>query len=78
MAGLVPAIHAYLCEMRREEDVDARDKRGHDDREAMVFHAIQLIKHTRGLKSRQRLSLRGLRRLSAEPCHASRAELRRL
>jgi hypothetical protein len=35
MAGLIPAIHAYLCEMRREEDVDARDKRGHDDREAM-------------------------------------------
>jgi len=26
MAGLVPAIHALLC----GQDVDARDKRGHD------------------------------------------------
>jgi hypothetical protein len=29
MAGLVPAIHALLY--RCEKDVDARDKRGHDD-----------------------------------------------
>ncbi len=28
MAGLVPAIHALLHEL--PEDVDARDKRGHD------------------------------------------------
>jgi hypothetical protein len=28
MAGLVPAIHALL---RRTENVDARDKPGHDD-----------------------------------------------
>jgi hypothetical protein len=28
MAGLVPAIHVLLEE---PEDVDARDKRGHDD-----------------------------------------------
>jgi hypothetical protein len=28
MAGLVPAIHAFL--RRSKEDVDARDKRGHD------------------------------------------------
>jgi hypothetical protein len=27
MAGLVPAIHAFA----EQEDVDARDKRGHDD-----------------------------------------------
>ena len=27
MAGLVPAIHAFS---RRGQDVDARDKRGHD------------------------------------------------
>jgi len=27
MAGLVPAIHAFL----HAEDVDARDKPGHDD-----------------------------------------------
>jgi hypothetical protein len=29
MAGLVPAIHAFLLR-RCKEDVDARDKRGHD------------------------------------------------
>jgi len=29
MAGLVPAIHALLADAR-QEDVDARDKRGHD------------------------------------------------
>ena len=28
MAGLVPAIHAFLDMLKR---VDARDKRGHDD-----------------------------------------------
>jgi hypothetical protein len=28
MAGLVPAIHVFLCGWK---DVDARDKRGHDD-----------------------------------------------
>jgi hypothetical protein len=28
MAGLVPAIHVLLC---GEIDVDARDKRGHDE-----------------------------------------------
>jgi hypothetical protein len=30
MAGLVPAIHVLLACDRNEEDVDARDKRGHD------------------------------------------------
>jgi hypothetical protein len=29
MAGLVPAIHVYFSDGR--QDVDARDKRGHDD-----------------------------------------------
>jgi hypothetical protein len=29
MAGLVPAIHAFVLEAPR--DVDARDKRGHDE-----------------------------------------------
>ncbi len=29
MAGLVPAIHDL---MQRTKDVDARDKRGHDER----------------------------------------------
>jgi hypothetical protein len=28
MAGLVPAIHVFVC---FAQDVDARDKRGHDD-----------------------------------------------
>jgi hypothetical protein len=31
MAGLVPAIHAFLA--ASPEVVDARDKRGHDDLE---------------------------------------------
>jgi hypothetical protein len=31
MAGLVPAIHAFLWPNRK--NVDARDKRGHDDAE---------------------------------------------
>jgi hypothetical protein len=30
MAGLDPAIHALICD---KKDVDARDKRGHDERE---------------------------------------------
>jgi hypothetical protein len=30
MAGLVPAIHALLAECCKK-DVDARDKRGHDE-----------------------------------------------
>jgi len=29
MAGLVPAIHVFLA--MRPQDVDARDKRGHDE-----------------------------------------------
>ncbi len=32
MAGLVPAIHAFLARSPKE-DVDARDKRGHDEGE---------------------------------------------
>jgi hypothetical protein len=28
MAGLVPAIHVFVS---KREDVDARDKRGHDE-----------------------------------------------
>jgi hypothetical protein len=33
MAGLVPAIHAFLC---RKQGVDARHKAGHDEREDCV------------------------------------------
>ena len=36
MAGLVPAIHVFLCRAGKQ-DVDARDKRGHDDGEADQF-----------------------------------------
>jgi hypothetical protein len=32
MAGLVPAIHVLVT---KKEDVDARDKRGHDERETI-------------------------------------------
>ena len=32
MAGIVPAIHACLLKLGKK-DVDARDKRGHDDGE---------------------------------------------
>ena len=39
MAGLVPAIHVFL--VAAPEDVDARDKRGHDGFEdACVPYAI--------------------------------------
>jgi hypothetical protein len=34
MAGLVPAIHALL---QSKKDVDARDKRGHDEFEVKVI-----------------------------------------
>jgi hypothetical protein len=33
MAGLVPAIHVF--DAVRSQDVDARDKRGHDDNSAV-------------------------------------------
>jgi hypothetical protein len=29
MAGLVPAIHVFVC-LKKKEDVDARHKAGHD------------------------------------------------
>jgi hypothetical protein len=31
MAGLVPAIHVFTTVPQGHKDVDARDKRGHDD-----------------------------------------------
>jgi len=33
MAGLVPAIHAFLIVKHKKQDVDARVKPGHDERE---------------------------------------------
>ena len=30
MAGLVPAIHVFLTHQTNKQDVDARDKRGHN------------------------------------------------
>jgi hypothetical protein len=35
MAGLVPAIHALLAD--NLEDVDARDKRGHDEERRSII-----------------------------------------
>jgi hypothetical protein len=35
MAGLVPAIHVFAA--HGSQDVDARDKRGHDGVEAMLL-----------------------------------------
>jgi hypothetical protein len=37
MAGLVPAIYVLLAQAPVEKDVDARDKRGHDDGGAGLF-----------------------------------------
>jgi hypothetical protein len=34
MAGLVPAIHVFL--LAASQDVDARDKPGHDERETRI------------------------------------------
>jgi hypothetical protein len=34
MAGLVPAIYVLLSGTRAKTGVDARDKRGHDERDA--------------------------------------------
>jgi hypothetical protein len=34
MAGLVPAIHVFLAQVN--EDVDARDKPGHDEGEGAL------------------------------------------
>jgi hypothetical protein len=35
MAGLVPALHVFLCG-EAAKDVDARDKRGHDALGALI------------------------------------------
>jgi len=45
MAGLVPAIHV-LNSSKSKEDVDARDKRGHDDG---VGNPVVLGSRLRGL-----------------------------
>jgi hypothetical protein len=36
MAGLVPAIH--VVDLEKFQDVDARDKRGHDDVDRSVLN----------------------------------------
>ena len=38
MAGLVPAIHVLLTVIKK--DVDARDKRGHDESIVAMLHLI--------------------------------------
>ena len=40
MAGLVPAIHAFWTELKvKKQDVDVRDKRGHDGGEIAARYA---------------------------------------
>jgi hypothetical protein len=41
MAGLVPAIYAFV-EKHRKKDVDARDKRRHDDGKAIPSNRSSL------------------------------------
>jgi hypothetical protein len=36
MAGFGPAIHAFQC----SENVDARDKRGHDEFLPLIFYSF--------------------------------------
>jgi hypothetical protein len=38
MAGLVPAIHVFLA-VSSQEDMDARDKRGHDAGEVIRYRS---------------------------------------
>jgi hypothetical protein len=44
MAGLVPAIHVFLW--APPQDVDARDKRGHDDEADTVLYRRALAEET--------------------------------
>jgi hypothetical protein len=37
MPGLVPGIHVLLSKGRRKEDMDGRDKPGHDERGSTFF-----------------------------------------
>jgi hypothetical protein len=39
MAGLVPAIHAFLC----SQDVDARPKAGHDEIETAIQYKREIL-----------------------------------
>jgi hypothetical protein len=41
MAGLVPAIHVFLDKLK--QDVDARHKAGHDNREAGAHEANDVL-----------------------------------
>src|ERR1700736_4575567 len=43
MAGLVPAIHVFVA--ARRQDVDARDRRGHDeaDNEVIMYSNVNLF-----------------------------------
>jgi hypothetical protein len=46
MAGLVPAIHAFL--ERRDKDVDARDKPGHDEGKCAAFLDCNAVSSPQG------------------------------
>jgi hypothetical protein len=39
MAGLVPAIHGFL----KHQDVDARDKRRHDEPSKIIAHQSAIV-----------------------------------
>ena len=43
MAGLVPAIHVLL--LAHKEDVDARDKRGHDESRVFELQSVGDLIH---------------------------------
>jgi hypothetical protein len=54
MAGLVPAIHVLDAE---KKDVDARDKRGHDDGDSEPYSSARLAALENFLFTRSRFSL---------------------
>jgi hypothetical protein len=59
MAGLVPAIHVLPVLKIVKEDVDARHKAGHDEREAMRFIVMaghKALRHGRTCSGHPRLT----------------------
>jgi hypothetical protein len=57
MAGLVPAIHVFLAEAA--EDVDARDKPGHDGAHIEIFIPLSVSAPLIRLESEQPFKTRG-------------------
>jgi len=52
MAGLVPAIHAFLC----SQDVDARHKAGHDEEYELVMRKMLYRRAAKKPRSRSAVS----------------------